>query len=192
LAHVKLRQKDYAAAEQLARRAVEISQRVDGPEARTTANALQWLGVALAANKKFAESESACREALKINRQNCDANHWAVREAVLGLTEALRAQGKEQALEELENEQQEWAAAKAKRSEIGQLTLPHDQQPRGRSIAPPRAPRSTASSYCRSRKKKRLPAIWRLPPADHRRSPAIVKKPRNLVRGFSRRFRTEI
>ena len=125
---VKQRQGDYVSAEQFGRRAVEISRRLDGPEARNTANALLRLGLALASNKKYAASESAFREALKINRHNCDAKHWAVGNALKGLTEALHAQGKEEALKELETEQQEWVATRANRHGSGDSAVPQEDQ----------------------------------------------------------------
>ena len=82
---------------------MEISRRLEGHEARTTANALQVLGNALNGGKKYAEAESAFREGLAIDRRNCDASHWAVREALAGLTKAL-GQGKDDALKVLKSE----------------------------------------------------------------------------------------
>ena len=102
LSEIKVNQKEYAVAEDLARRAVEMHRRLHGNENLETAWGLTSLGSALAANAKYSEAEAAYREALAIFRRYYVGNHRSVVIASNGLTSALKGQAGLDALKRYE------------------------------------------------------------------------------------------
>jgi serine/threonine protein kinase/tetratricopeptide (TPR) repeat protein len=87
LVNVRIDQQRYAAAEELARRAVEMHRRVNGKEGLETGWGVLHLGWALEANKKPSKAESAYREALAIFRRYYPDNHRSVAYCVRSLSQ---------------------------------------------------------------------------------------------------------
>ena len=108
LAEIKVKQKEYAVAEDLARRAVEMHRRLQGNENPETAWGLNDLGLALSKQNKHAEAAAAYRESLAIFRRYYDSNHRSIGIALDGLKSALKAQDDTAGLEALDREQHEW------------------------------------------------------------------------------------
>jgi serine/threonine protein kinase len=104
-AGLKIRQGQFAEAEQLAQQAVETHRRLHGEEHPETAWGLHTLGRALEPQQKLAEAEAAFRESLAIFRRQFPEDHPNIRDAIGKLRAVLEARGDTSALEALAKEE---------------------------------------------------------------------------------------
>jgi tetratricopeptide (TPR) repeat protein len=106
-ANLKISQGEFAEAEQLARRSIEMQRALPGNFSLSGAHGFLTLSKALQAQQKLDEAEQAARESLAIFRRRYAPAHKAVRNATGQLKSVLSSRGDQPGLEAIAREEAE-------------------------------------------------------------------------------------
>jgi tetratricopeptide (TPR) repeat protein len=108
-ADLKIKQGKFVEAEQLARQAVDMHQRLHGNRHPETAFGLKTLARALESQQKLADAEKAIRDALLVFRHQFPEDHPNIRDTNYQLRSVIEARGDRSALDALSKDEAEQA-----------------------------------------------------------------------------------